>query len=362
MHGNSKEIQRRFLRIPREIFGRNLVLDEKAKDSAVIYNFSERKLEKAILLGKHPLSGDFQIEPFVVCKKGKSICRCIVTLYDDEEVAYVGFFASYPMKEAVTFLFEQVEQFVRRHGRKGLVGPLDASFFINYRFKINRFDKTYTGEPINPSYYPGLWEQAGFQMCDHYSSNLVRIPTPADVNAKCQKRLAQLKENAYVIVHPTKENFTEELTQIYASLIRLYASFPGFHAITKGQFVELYSYLKLVLNYDMVELVYKEKELKGFVISIPNFEGLSAGKLTPVKLAKILWRKKHTKEYVTIYMGVEPDALGLGSAMAQIVRDKLEEKQVRAVSALIHDGKATGHYYEMLYTDKMEYALYRKDL
>lgn len=359
IYGDDKYIKKQFLALPERIFGKELVLGEGA---IKIPSFQDKKLETSILNGRHVLSSQFEVMPFIVLEGDKCVARSLVTLYADDAAAYVGFFESYDDSQAVHILFEKISEWARENGRSKLIGPLDASFWIRYRFKISRFDKTYTGEPINPEYYPVLWEKAGFVMTDHYYSNTIRVPRDEDQNDKCIQRLKLYLERGYEFVHPTRESFEKSMGDVYDSLIKLYQKFPGFRFITKEQFLVMYASLKEVLNYDYVELAYKDGKLKGFSISVPNFYGYTTGTLTIGKLLKILKIKKHPSEYVALYMGAERDSLGLGGAFAEIIRQKLQRDQASAVSALIHDGKVTGYYHDELYTGQIEYGLYQKEL
>lgn len=366
LHGTQQEIKTRFLNLPKELFGRTLYIKETSGKGKTIRipSFCDKKLERSILEGTHVLSKEFQVMPFIVIDADteKTVSRALVTLYANDELSYVGFFESIDEDEPVQMLMDEIAVYAKENGKKALAGPLDASFWIKYRFKLNHFDKTYTGEPLNPPYYPKLWEKAGFFVSDHYYSNLVRIPTREDVNEKCVKRLAYINEKGYEIKHPTNKSFTEDLFMIYDSLIQLFSTFPGFHFINKGQFLDLNGSLKYVLDFDYVELATKDGDLKGFMISIPNYDGYTNGRLTLPKILHILKVKKKPKEYITLYMGVEPDSVGLGGAFAEILRQKMEKDQVRSVAALIHDGKETGHYYEELHDGKIEYAFYKKEL
>ncbi len=351
LSGNSKQVQKLFLKLPRKLyFSRSNPQDEK--------------LEKSILQENHPLSSDFTIKPFVVVREEdrQPLCRAIVTFYEMDDNSYVGFFESFNDDNAVKILFSKIEEYAKENGKKRLVGPLDCSFWINYRFKINSFEKTYTGEPINKEYYPKLWEKAGFKVSDYYYSNSIRVPLASDTSEKCKKRLKYVLDNGYVFVHPTAETYNKELEAIYELLIKLYSTFPGFKYITKAQFITLFTPLKLILDFNMVELAYKNNKLCGFMICLPNYYGLTNGKITLMKLYKILKIKKKPKEYVILYMGVDKDSLGLGGAIAEILKNNLYKYQCGGIRALVHSGKVTGHYYEQLNVDNVEYVLLAKDI
>ena len=80
-----------------------------------------------------------------------------------------------------------------------------------------------------------------------------------------------MPKRGYTIENPNRENFTEKLYEVFSLLIKLYSGFPCFTEIDREQFGVMFSGLKYALNYDMVKLAYKDGELAGFSISLPDF-------------------------------------------------------------------------------------------
>lgn len=338
-----------FLELPSKLYDKNTLTQDK-------------KTERLLLEGRHLLSSDFRVMPFVVVDAShKTVSRCMLTYYPDDENAYVGFFESFHDEDAVKLLFEEVIKQAVCDKKKQLIGPLNASFWLGYRFKMGVFDEPFTGEPYNRDYYVSLWKMNGFEITDRYYSNHLRIPTPEDRNEKCIQKYEAMKD-LYEFKHPTFRTFDAELAKIYELLIELYSGFPAFQPIEKTKFMAMYSSLKYVLNYDMVELVYQDGKLVAFLINIPNYGNLTCGGLTAGRLVKILKRKRTTKEYILMYLGVDNRHLGLGSALAQITKEKLEKKKCASISALIHEGKPSGTYYRELTDRKYEYVLMKRSL
>jgi hypothetical protein len=107
-------------------------------------------------------------------------------------------------------------------------------------------------------------------------------------------------------------------------------------------------------------LAYKENILKGFLICLPDYGNLLCKPRTPALLLNVMSVKSKAKRYVLLYMGVEKDCLGLGSALSQMVVDKLREKKASGISALIHTGKATGGYFKDKIKTQRKYVLLEK--
>ncbi len=327
-------ITKLFLSLPRKLYSKSEITQDE---------ITERK----ILSGTHILSESFSVFPFVVVdENGEAVGRCALTCYADRDEAFLGFFECINDEEVCGIMFEEVFKCAAEQNKRKIIGPVDASFWIKYRFKIDNFDKKmYACEPYNKEYYANLWEKFGFEVCERYFSNQIRAPLESDENKKCRQRFETMTKRGYTIENPNCENFTEKLYEVFSLLIKLYSGFPCFTVIDREQFGAMFSGLKYALNYDMVKLAYKDGELAGFSISLPDFGNASCGKITLPKLLKILRIKYFPKQFINLYMGVGANHLGLGSMLAESIKHSLVEKKCSAVSALIHEGKVTGNYY-----------------
>lgn len=347
---NDAFLRRRFLALPAQLYAREL-------------RTQDRKTERQLLRGTHPLSGDFAVYPFLALKEsGESAARCLLTVYPGDTDGYVGFFESEDDADAAALVLDAAAETAKRSGCRRLVGPYNASFWLGYRFKTSQFQRRFTGEPNNRPYYPRLWAQCGFAVTDHYFSNLMRAPTAADENRKAQRRLADFRAAGYDFRTITWDTFDRCLREIFALLTRLYSTFPGYRPITEAQFLALFSSLRYVLDFDMVKLVYKADALVAFVICVPNYGNLTAGAITPRTLREILRIRRAPGEFVIPYMGVAPECAGLGNALSELLRQELEHRSCPSVSALIHDGKVTGGFYRVLKIGQSDYVLMAREL
>lgn len=348
-YGSSDEVKKRFLKLPRRLY------DKKT----YVQNVDQ---EKQLLDGRHILSKYFCVMPFVLLDEShRTVGRCLLTCYENDAKAYIGYFECIHNEEAAFALFEAVQEVAAQNGKTELTGPLDASFWLGYRLKTNHFGAVYTAEPYNKAYYLQLFQSAGFEVCETYYSNAIRVPKDEDESMKCRQRLQMVREQGYRIESPTKADFAAKLREIYGLLIQIYADFPMFKRIEEQEFSKLFEGLKQILDYDFVKLVYMETKLAGFFISVPNYGNLTHQSLSLRNLAKILRIKaSKNKEYVLLYMGIAPTYPGLGAAMAELIKKELTKKQARSIGALIHTGKVSGNYYKELAVDKYEYVLLKK--
>ena len=298
----------------------------------------DKKVERQLLTGKHPLSHYFDVVGFIVTSNNDNevVARCIVTLYKDDINAYVGFFESIDSVKAARELFNSVEEYAIAHNKSRLITE-----FANY-----------TLEPTNKPYYPDLWQGIGFGVYEKYYSNQLRIPTESDRNPKYQKRLLQCIEAGYTIRNTSRKTFDTDLKNIYKLLIEVYAKFPIFKHIEEKEFLKLFSKIRYILDYRMVFLAYKESELLGFMVCIPNYK-----KETIIQ--SLLG--KH-KEYVMMYLGASRHAPGLGGAFSELCRANLAKYKCSCIAALIHKGNTSGTFYKELTTDTCNYVLLSKEI
>lgn len=328
----------------------------------------DMKTEKQLLKGTHILSKDIRVVPFVVYveeEKRNVAARALVTYYQNDDNAYVGFFESIDDVAVCKKLFEEIASYAQKEDKKTMVGPVDASFWIRYRFKLGSdrdFYDTYSCEPYNKEYYVRLWQDCGFAVSHTYESNMYRQVREDDLSPKLVKRYERMCQKGYNLRTSSFKNFDKDLTQIHRLITKTYKHFPMYKDISLEQFRVMFGYLKYILNYSMVKLLYKDKEVVGFMICVPDYGFNSLGKLTIRKLIRILKIRNNPKEYVILYMGVDEKHLGTGSALAEDIKNELCKNGCTSIGALILEGKVTGLYYSDLFTGKSRYVLLEKEI
>lgn len=319
--------------------------------------------EKQLIDGNHILSDSFKFTPFLVLNNsGEVLCRCAVTIYPDDKTAYVGFFESINDVSVVRFMFQHIKRFVFGKGCREMIGPIDASIYINYRFKASHFNKTYTSEPYNKPYYVDLWEKCGFKISEKYVSNQLRKVKSIDIDKRLEKISNKFQEKGYIFTSPTDETFQKNLIDVYHLMMKTYSGFPCFKKISGKQFLVLYSKLSKIANYDMIKLVYKDGLLKAFCVCIPNYRYLTRGKMSINKLMKIKRVKESPDEYVVLYVGADSSSVGLGSSLIHHIRNELYKNECTSIGALIKEGNLTGELYKDLYIDQYKYVLMKYKL
>ena len=229
IYGKNDLVYTGFLALPGKLYQKN----ELTQDYDTEYK---------LLHEKHTLSKYFNITPFVVIDKNSQmpVARCMLTYYPEDDVAYFGFFECIGQQEIAEQLLDTVSKKAKKDGKTKLSGPVDASFRIKYRLKINLFDRIpYTGEPYNKNYYYKLLSDCGFVVQNHYTSNIYPIIDMDYYNEKFEKRYEQFLNKGYEIKSPAKKNYPYIMEKVYELIMDLYSDFPAFKYIEKEDFMDI---------------------------------------------------------------------------------------------------------------------------
>lgn len=317
---------------------------------------------KEILLGKHTLSKYFKIDKFIIYDNNSVVGRFCITRYKKDPTAYLGFFECINDKKVAKYLFDEAYKFCKKKKYKKIIGPVDASFWIKYRLKINLFDKQpYTAEPYNKDYYLDLFKNNKYKIVEHYTSNIYKTVEYSYINEKYQSRYEKYINDGFQIISPDLKKFNELLEELYYLLTDLYKDFPIYKHLSLEDFKTVFKSYKMILNPKMVKLAYYDNKLTGFFISVPNY-GNKVYQLTLPNIIKILKEKNNPKEYVMLYMGVDQKYLGLGSSLVYSIINELKESSLPSIGALARDGKVSQNYANDLIDTKYEYVLLERNI
>ena len=333
---------------------------------AMIYSASDNMEDpgtmREILEERHPLSKYFKIAKFLVCDEGDVCGRFIITSYEGDDTAYLGFVEMTNDAECAQFLFDSAYGYCKSEGFARIEGPVDASFWIKYRLKINKFETPYTGEPYNKDYYFDLYRNNGFEVIEHYVSNAFMSVDESYVNPKFQSHYDSFIANGYEIRSPREDEMDEVIDIIYDMVSALYSDFPIYKHVGKEDFHEVFSSFKKIMNLSMTKIAFYKGKPAGFYVSVPDYGNLVYHTGNPLNLMKILKLKKKPERYVMLYMGVYPEHQGLGKALVFAVMKELMATGLPSIGSLIRDGKINQKYVSEKVEDVYEYVLLARNI
>lgn len=339
--------------------GRSVFLKLPAKFSRLP---QDEATVRQLLKGTHPLSDEADITHYLLEDGNEVIGRMTLTHYPGQDTLYLGFFECIPEPTAAAALFWKAEEVATGMGVASIMGPVDVSFWIRYRFKVTNFDRFFFGEPLNPEYYPELFESNGFKVAGRYVSQYYGVMPRDHPLSKFKKRSEAMKQRGIRIIHPDMKYFENFLHDLHGMLMELYADFPGFQPISREDFGELYGSLKLAADPKLIALAYDGDNPAGFFIAFPDY-GVKLMRGNPVrKLWNLFCIRRNPPGVVLAYAGVRRGYEGLGGALYHEVLKEVRERGLPTVAALIQEGKVTAGFEKELLADTTEYRLYRMDV
>lgn len=321
--------------------------------------------ERKIAEETHVLNKYFkQIKILAYHYCGEVCGRCIVTIYPGTSFAYVGYFECIEEGECAKALFCKVDSCAREHGLQSVIGPLDSSFWLKYRLKVNHFNKPpYFGEPYNKPYYEKLFEDNGYRAIESWVSNLyAKPPLFSRIKNLYKDRLLLAESKQYTIVSASPKEFAKTLDIIYRLISETFKDFMAFHPITIEDFREICKNYRYILDYRLVKIVYYNHKPVAFSITLPDYQNLLYRKLTLWCKLQILLKRLRSGNYVSLYMGSKKEHNGLGKALTQKIIQALYIRRASCIGALIANGKITERFAKELIQSKNSYVLYEKKL
>ena len=325
-------------------------------------NMENPQTTKQLLLGTHPLSKYFELQKFVVYDDDKLVGRFALTFYPKDKTAYLGFYESIEEPDVAKSIFECVIKAAKQRKCLKVIGPVDASFWIKYRMKINKFDvRPYTDEPYNKDYYFDQFKANGFKVCEHYTSNQYKIAEYEYINKEYAGMYDKFMKKGYEIRNLDMSRYDESISELYDLLTALYSDFPIYKDLSREDFLRTFADFKQIINPAMVKIGYKNGKMAGFFISVPNYSNLVYHP-SLLNIGKILHLRRHPKGYVMLYMGVLPEHHGLGRALVYSIIQELNRNKLPSIGALARDGKVTQNYAADMIEDKYEYVLLERKI
>lgn len=347
---NNDKYKKDFLDFPSKIYGKRT-------------NTQNRKEEELLINRQHILSHEFKFIPFIAYKDDEVAARAALTIYPKDNTAYIGYFESIDNNRVSRQLFSEVSEYAKQHGITKLIGPVNASFWIRYRLKIDHFDKSpYIGEPYNKQYYRRLFENSGYKVVNKYLSNIYKNKIDINEVRKFFVRYKTFKKNKYTIISPKQKDFKLILGYTYDMFVELYSDFPVYKKICKNDFLKYFDNYRHILDFSMVKIAYYKNKPVGFFMGLPDYGNLFSHNINIFNILYIFFKRLRSKRYVMLYMGVRKAHQGLGKAIVATVIKSAFLRHSSYVGALIAQGKVTADYGKGSIDQQYHYVILEKNI
>jgi len=260
---------------------------------------------------KNPFFSHATVKLFLAYKGKEPVGRIAAVIdrqyirYYQEKVGYFGLFETLKDYSIAISLFNEVEKFLKGHGMKKILGPLNLSTNHESGLLIEGFDyPPVVMMPYNPPYYKEYIEKSGFKKAQDLCSYYVDFN---HVDERVFKRVEQKAARKNLTVRKIKINDPEEIKKIREVYNDAWGKNWGFVPLTDEEFFYLAKELKKLVIPDLALVVEKDGKIVGFNLSIwdinPILKKLN-GRLFPFGIFKWLYYSRKLTFVRGITLGI----------------------------------------------------------
>jgi GNAT superfamily N-acetyltransferase len=262
---------------------------------------------------KHPFHKHSRVEFFLARDATGNVRGRIAAIrnqrhidFHQEPVGFFGFFETERDPELAAALLDSAATWLRAEKLEVMRGP--ASFSSNEEFGllVEGFDTPpLVMMTYNPQWYAALLESYGFTKAKDLLAYV------RDYNEPPERLLAaaeKLRDRFKVTIRPmNKKNFEAEVDLVRQLYNAAWEKNWGFVPMTEDEIAHMAKQLKQVVDPEFVPFAYVDGELAGFALTLPDAnEALihMRGKLTPLSIAKGLWKSRGPGKVRVLTLGV----------------------------------------------------------
>ena len=273
---------------------------------------------RSILDRNHPFFEHSQGEFFLVRREGRAVARLAAlenrnfNEYQGRKDARFYFFDSFDDPEAAHLLFQRVEEWARERKLDRVIGPQGFSGMTGAGILIDGYDRRAAMTMMNYHlpYYRELVESYGFEVYKDFVSaylDAVAYQTPPKI-----KRVAEisLKRGSFWIPELRKKSeiraLGREIGKIYNES---WVDHEEYCPMTEAELNQLVDSLVTVTDPRIIKVIRAGEEIAGFLLTFPDLSPAiqkSKGRVTPLSLARLLYQKRTTREFIINGVGVLP--------------------------------------------------------
>ncbi len=198
---------------------------------------------------------------FILIGDGNTLARGVVyrtqLRMEGKEILFLGNFEALTLEHGLYFL-KNIKPVLKRFlSGMLLLGPINGSTWNNYRLSVGENSCLFPGDISNPSFYPDVFEQAGFSF---YAQYYTQVQTSFSTDLKIPL--------GYSIQYLNKNDWIDALEIIYTITMAAFAKAPLFSKITYESFRKKYVAMLISLDTNLMPLVLDENsEIVGYAVA-----------------------------------------------------------------------------------------------
>lgn len=201
-------------------------------------------------------------------EQGKSSCYLIVNKNIEEYPCMFGFAELSDDFEEVSELFRKVEARARELGYRHIIGPVNYTTWMSYRWAISEYDTHYYPDCENPPYYVDYIRDLGYR--ELYTYRSAHIETKNLLFESGEEIFRQKEEDGFEFRIYKGEESYEIVKDIYDVSIDSFYGSLLYSEIPFEVFQEIYLEWTKKIPEIHVFVAYKDGKAAGYVMSYAN--------------------------------------------------------------------------------------------
>ena len=292
----------------------DIYLDEPARISPHDMDIRDRHTTE-----KNPFFEHAEVALFTAWKEGTPVGRISAQIDHEhlrlhrDNTGFFGFFDTVDDQEVASALVDAAESWLRERGVTRMRGPFSLSINEETGLLVEGFDSPPVMLcPHHRSYQGGLAEGAGLQKVKDCYGWRYEVTEPVPRAQRAWEAITALPEVKFRTVDT--KNLKTEVYDILGVFNDAWQHNWGFVPATDAEAKKMAADLKLILN-DLSFFAEIDGQPVGICICPPNLNEVTRdfdGKLSPVKVAKLVWRLKvrDPKSARLILLGIKTELRG----------------------------------------------------
>ena len=311
------------------------------------YWIPQLRLEQSSLVGfgnfrhKDPFYEHNECQSFIAID-GKNVLGRICAIWNrghidryNDGVGFLGFFDCIDDTDVAGGLFDAAADYLKQRGCTVLRGPVNPSLNHTLGLLIDGFNSspkfmmTY-----NLPYYERLFEENGFAKTQDLYAYWGEIEMLPKVREKLLPICQQIQERTGATTRPVDvKNFQQDVEMFLNIYNRALTNTWGFVPMSLKEVKEMAFYLKYLIVPELTVAVEVDGKMVGASFALPDFNPrikAIGGRITPMRLFKLLRRKEQIKAIRVLSTNVLPEyqMLGLGLLLLEGLVPKVMESGI----------------------------------
>ena len=279
---------------------------------------------------KNPFFQHAEVQFYMALRGGKIVGTIAVFTnqlhneYQNENIAFFGFFEVLEDYEAAEQLFKTAEAWAKERGHTALRGPAQWSTNDECGLLVDGFDDsprilmTY-----NPSYYVDYIERLGYRYARDLWAYKLGVKEFMNITGERLDKLTTriLERKNITIYNLDMKKYDEEVNKIKLLYNNAWSKNWGFIPMTDPEFDQLADELRSIIDPDLVFIAEKDGKTVGFSLTLPDLNEpllLAYPKPTTPEwwtMIKLVWHWKIRRKvsWIRVFaLGVIPEYRNLG--------------------------------------------------